>query len=86
MSLKNLGFRFQAPPMPARRYAGEISSAAMLAAKRSAGVAPEVNLKEHITCMPTPSAYKLLTLALMRHHQKSKTGESVAPQKGLMTS
>ena len=30
--------------------------AAMLALKRLAGVAPEVNLKEHPSCMPLPSA------------------------------
>ena len=30
--------------------------AAMLATKRSAGVAPEVNLRECVTCMPVPSA------------------------------
>ena len=32
----------------------EISLAAMLAAKRSAGVTPEVNLKEHVTHTHTP--------------------------------
>ena len=31
-----------------RRYVEEIGSAAMLAAKRSAGVAPEVNLRERV--------------------------------------
>ena len=31
---------------------------AMLATKRSAGVAPEVNLRECITCTPPPSANK----------------------------
>ena len=44
--------------MPARRYVEEISSATMLAAKRSAGVAPEVNLREYVTCMPLPSGNK----------------------------
>ena len=31
--------------MPTRRYVEEIGSAAMLATKRSAGVAPELNLR-----------------------------------------
>ena len=37
--------------MPAHRYVEENSLAAMLAIKRSAGVAPEVNLREHVTCV-----------------------------------
>ena len=32
--------------------------AAILAAKRSAGVTPEVNLREHVTHMPPPSVNK----------------------------
>ena len=39
----------RAPPMPGRRYVEEIGLAVMLVTKRSLGVAPEVNLKEH-TC------------------------------------
>ena len=50
--------------MPACRYMEEIGLAAMLTAKRSAGFAPEVNLREHITCMPLPSANKAAPLAL----------------------
>ena len=43
----------------------EISSAAMLATKRLAGVAPEVNLRECVTCTPLPSVNKAEpTLAL----------------------
>ena len=49
---------FLSPPMPVRRYVEEISSAAMLAAKRSAGVAPGVNLRECVTCTPLPSMNK----------------------------
>ena len=30
----------------------------MLASNRSAGVTPEANLKEHVTCMPLPSMNK----------------------------
>ena len=59
-------------------------SAAMLAAKRSAGVSPEVNLRECISRTPLPSANKAAHSGFetrRRHHQKSKTGVSVAPQK-----
>ena len=59
----------------------------MLAAKRSAGVAPQVNCPEHVTCMPLPSVNKTDQFSFetqRRHHQKSKTGVSVAPQKGLI--
>ena len=44
--------------MPAHRYMEENGSAAMLAAKRSAGVAPEVNLRVCITHMPPSSVKK----------------------------
>ena len=44
--------------MPARRYMEEISSAALLATKRLAGVTPEVDLRKHVTCMPLPSVNK----------------------------
>ena len=40
--------------MSACRYEEEISSAAMVAAERLAGVAPEVNLRECVTCTPSP--------------------------------
>ena len=64
-------------------------SAAMLAAKRLAGVTPEVNLTECISHTPPPSANKAAHSGFeiqRRCHQKSKTGVSVAPQKGLMSS
>ena len=38
--------------MPARRYMEESGSAAMLAGKRSIGVAPEVNFRECVTHIP----------------------------------
>ena len=63
--------------------------AAMLATKRSAGVALEVNLREFISCMPPLSVNKPGYSGFEiqeRHHQKSKTGVSLAPQKGLMSS
>ena len=44
--------------MPGCRYVEEINSAAMLAAKRLAGVTPEVNLRECITHTPLPSMNK----------------------------
>ena len=44
------------PPMPAHRYMEEKGSAAMLAAKRSAGVTPEVNSRVHVTRTP-PTLY-----------------------------
>ena len=63
----------------------EIGLATMLAAKRSAGVAPEVNLRECVTCMPLPSANKAEpTLALKPREdvtRSPKTGVSVAPKK-----
>ena len=57
----------------------------MLAAKRLAGVTPEMNLKESIA----HSEWGGPPLALKpkgRCYQKSKTGLSVAPQKVLMSS
>ena len=47
--------------MPAHGYVEENGLATMLAAKRSAGVAPEVNLGECVTDMPPPSANKMST-------------------------
>ena len=57
--------------------------------QRSAGVTPEVNVRELVTCTPSPSMNKVdhHTFETQRRcHQKSKTGVSVAPQKGLMSS
>ena len=70
--------------MPGHRYVEEIGLAAMLAAKRLPGVAPEVNLREHVTHMPPPSMNKAVHSGFetqRKHHKKSKTGVSVAPQK-----
>ena len=50
--------KFRTPKMLARRYVEEIGSAAMMAAKRSAHAAPEVNLREHVIRTPPPSANK----------------------------
>ena len=60
-------------------------SAAMLAAKRLVGVAPEVNLMEYVPHMLLPIVNKADHSGFetqRRHHQKTKTGVSVAPQKG----
>ena len=76
--------QFQAPPMPAHRYVNENSWASMLTTKRSAGVTPEVNSREHVTQMPLSSVNKAAHSGFetqSRCHQKSKTGISVAPQK-----
>ena len=48
--------------MSAHRYVEEIGSAVMLSSKRSAGVAPKVHHREHVTCMPLPSVNPLLSL------------------------
>ena len=64
------------------RYVHEMDLAAKLAAKRSAGVAPEVNLREHVTHTPPPSANKVAHSGFetqRRRHQKSKTGVLVSP-------
>ena len=74
------------PLMPGHRYVG---LAAMLATKKSAGVAPEVNLRECVTWISLTSANKAAHSGFemqMRHHQKSKTKVSVTLQKGLMSS
>ena len=75
--------------MPGHRYMEEIGLMAFLAAKRLAGVAPEVNLKECVTCTPLPSTNKAAHYGFetqRRHHQKSTTGVSVAPQQGITSS
>ena len=62
---------------------------AILATKSSAGVTPEVNLRECISHMPPPNANKATHSGFetqRRCHQKSKTWVSVAPQKGLRSS
>ena len=75
--------------MPAHRYIEENGSVAMLAAKRLAGVAPEVNLGECVTRTPLPTINKAAHSGFeteRTRHQKSKAGVTVAPQKGLMSS
>ena len=69
--------------LSAHRYVEENGLATILTTKRSA---PEVNLMECIACMPLPSMNKAAHSGFetqRRCHQMSKTGVSVAPQKGL---
>ena len=70
------------PPITSCRYVEENGTAAMLATKRSAGVTPEENLGECVTWMSLLSANGFKTKR--RHHQKSKTRVSAAPQKRRM--
>ena len=68
------------------KYVAENGSAAMLTTKRSAGVAPEVNFKEHTSHTPSPSVNKVAHFGFETeriHHKKSKTGVSVALQKDI---
>ena len=83
------GSEFQVPPICAHSYMEEIGSAAMLAAKGLAGVTPEVNFRECVTCMPPTNNNNAAHSSFetqRRHHQKFKSRVSVAPQKGLMSS
>ena len=67
-----------------RRYVKENSWAAMLATKRSAGVALDVNLWECVSHTPMSRANKTVHSGFetqRRHHQKSKIGISMATNK-----
>ena len=58
----------------------------MVATKRLAGVAPEMNLREPALCTSLSSVNKAAHSGFetqRRCQQKSKTGVSMAPQKGL---
>ena len=74
--------------MPGCRYMEEISVATMLATKMLAGVIPEVNFRECVTCMPPPSPNKgaLSEFEIQRRHYESPKRVLVAPQKGFMCS
>ena len=74
---------------PTNVYQEEHGLAAMLAAKRSAGVAPEVNIRECVRHTPLPSMNRAAHSGFetqRRCHQKFKIGVLVASQKGLMSS
>ena len=74
--------------MPAHSYMEENGSAAILATKRSAGATPVLNLMEHVTYIHKWCTNKAAhsSFETFETHQKSKTGVSVAPIKGLMSS
>ena len=75
---------FKAPPMPAHRYIEENSLVPVLATKRSAGVTPEVTLRECVTCMPLPSMNKATHSGFetqRKYHQKSEKRVLEAPKK-----
>ena len=63
----------------------ENSSAAMSTAKRSAGVTPGVDLRNLLYAGDEACIHSGF-VCQGRHHQKSKTGVSLAPQNGLMPS
>ena len=66
--------------LPLLKHAcGEQWLAAMLAAKRSAGVVPKVNLGEHTSCKLKWIRLSLTLQNRSRCHHKSKTDLSVAP-------
>ena len=67
--------------MPAHRYVEENGSTAMLATNRLAGVAPEVNFREHVTHTPLSNANKAAHSGF--ETQKSKIGVSVVHKKDL---
>ena len=54
----------------------------MVAVQRSEGVAPEVNLRNHLHTLGNLPWFQTQD----RHNQKSKTEVSVVPQNGLMSS
>ena len=66
--------------MPACRYIEENRLAAILATKRSTGVIPEVNLREHVTYIPLPSTNKAAQSSFetqrIHHHEAQKSGIS----------
>ena len=68
---------------PINFLAEENDSPGMLAAKRSAGVAPDMNLRERVTDMFPSSVNKAVHSGFetQRCHQNSKTWASVVPQK-----
>ena len=81
--------KFSGPPMLACKYVEGIGFAAMLTTEILTIVLPEVNFRENVTHTPLPSVNKAAHSGFethRRHHQKSKIGVLVDPQKGLMSS
>ena len=76
-----LPFKLSIPPL-LKHACGKQQLITMLAIKRSAGVTPEVNLRECSLYTPLPSANKVAHSGFeirRRHYQKSRTGISVTP-------
>ena len=72
--------------MPAQRYVEENGLATI---NRSAGVVPEVNLRECVTCMPWPSTNKVAHSGFetqKRRQQKSKHSGISGPTKSVPNS
>ena len=70
---------FKSEPSPTSAHACEEVTGCMLATKRSACVAPEMDLGECTLHLPPHKAQGFETQR--RHHQKSKTGVPVASKK-----
>ena len=80
--------RLKPPPMLVRNCVDENSLAAMLIAKRWAGVSPEVNLRNPLHAGDKAHKWWIHHGFETQggHHQRFKTGVSVAPHKGLIFS
>ena len=76
--------KFSHVPVPVCRYVEMNGSAAILATKRSADVAPEVNLREHVTHTPPSNVNKAAHYGFetqRRRHQKPKNRGISGPTK-----
>ena len=76
------GIRTKSGMLPLLKHAYGESDWQVLAIKRLVGVTPEVNLREHTSHMPPPSANKAAHSGFetrRRCHQKSETGHTVCP-------
>ena len=72
MNLWHTGINVQkcrASPMPAHVYVEENGLTEILTAIRSAGVTPEVNLREHVKHTPLPSADNAAHSGFIEHHR-----------------
>ena len=78
------GIPFESGILPVLKHACEESYRLPCYVKRSAGVTPEVNLRECTSHMPPASMNEADHSSFesqTKHHQKSKTGISVIPEK-----
>ena len=70
------------------KYVDENGLAAILATKKSAGVAPKMNLRECTSHTPPPNANKAAHSGFeiqRRYHQKSKNAGICGPTKGYVS-